>query len=208
MKKLIRVYDINWCYNYEDHTDMSKEVYDATFNAEPTEMIIDISDLGLNETDVEDIEDDISDYITGESGYFHEGFSWEWIEQSNNMKLELTKDETLMLKGLLNSNLEHARIMQELPDNNKPGLIQHMISCLESLVEKVDNLVEQLEYEDMALAPEEEETTTFFVQNPETGEKIHIVLRNADLLNQTQAEIHARIEKVMEHSGILKSYQQ
>jgi hypothetical protein len=126
------------------------------------------------------------------------------------MKLELTKDETLMLKGLLNSNLEHARIMQELPDNNKPGLIQHMISCLESLVEKVDNLVEQLEYEDMALAlaPEEEETTTFFVQNPETGEKIHIVLRNADLLNQTQAEIQARIEKVMEHSGILKSYQQ
>jgi hypothetical protein len=43
MKKQIRVYDIKWFYNYEDHMDdQTKEEYDKTFNAEPTEMIVDV----------------------------------------------------------------------------------------------------------------------------------------------------------------------
>lgn len=208
MKKLIRVYDINWYYNYEDHTEMSKEVYDATFNAEPTEMIIDISDLRLNESDVDGIEDDISDYITGESGYFHEGFSWEWIKQSNSVKLELTKDEALELCGLAQANLEQLGTMEEYPDIDTPGILQHAIANLESLLEKVDHLVEQLNSDDMALAPEEEVTTNFFVENPETSEKIHIVFSNADLINTIKEEIMASIDREMEYSSIAKSCQQ
>ena len=81
MKKQIRVYDISWFYNYKDHTDIPKEEYDATYNAEPTEMIIDVSDW--DEEDLQDdwIEDRISNYISDESGYYHEGFSYEWIKE-------------------------------------------------------------------------------------------------------------------------------
>jgi hypothetical protein len=78
--KQIRVYDIKWYYNYKDHTEQPKEEYDATFNSEPTEMIIDVSDLGPYETEVEGIEEDISNYISDESGYYHEGFNWEWVK--------------------------------------------------------------------------------------------------------------------------------
>lgn len=81
MKKQIRVYDIKWYYNHQDHTDQPKEEYDATFNAEPTEMIVDVTDWDFGEIvdDVDSIEDDISNYISDESGYYHEGFSYEWV---------------------------------------------------------------------------------------------------------------------------------
>ena len=84
MKKQIRVYDIKWFYNYEDHMDdQTKEEYDKTFNAEPTEMIIDVSDWDFGEIvdDVDSIEEDLSNYISDESGYYHEGFSYEWIKE-------------------------------------------------------------------------------------------------------------------------------
>ena len=87
MKKEIRVYDIKWFYNYEDHKDdQTKEEYDATFNAEPTEMIVDVTDWDFGEIvdDVDSVEDDLSDYISDESGYYHEGFKWEYVKQSNN----------------------------------------------------------------------------------------------------------------------------
>ncbi len=79
----IRVYDINWFYNYGDHSDyMTKKEYDKIFNEEPTEMIIDISDWGFDNPDVEEIEDALSEYISNESGYYHEGFSWEYLVES------------------------------------------------------------------------------------------------------------------------------
>ena len=83
MKKQIRVYDIKWFYNYEDHTDQPKEEYDATYNAEPTEMIIDVTDWDFGEIvdDVDSIEEDLSNYISDESGYYHEGFSYEWVKE-------------------------------------------------------------------------------------------------------------------------------
>ncbi|CAB5212497.1 hypothetical protein UFOVP187_23 [uncultured Caudovirales phage] len=86
MKKLIRVYDIKWFYNYEDHMDdQTKEEYDNTFNAEPTEMIVDVTDWDFGEIvdDVDSIEEDLSNYISGESGYYHEGFNWEYVKQIN-----------------------------------------------------------------------------------------------------------------------------
>ena len=88
MKKQIRVYDIKWFYNYEDHTDQPKEEYDATFNAEPTEMIVDVTDWDFGEIvdDVDSIEDDISNYISDESGYYHEGFSYEWVKEETKME--------------------------------------------------------------------------------------------------------------------------
>ena len=117
MVKLIRVYDIKWYYNYHDHTDQLKEEYDATYNAEPTEMIIDVSDW--DEEDLQDdcIEDRISDYISDESGYYHEGYSFEWVKEETiqgvitkpimivseeDMKeIKLTKSEVSSLKGAL-----------------------------------------------------------------------------------------------------------
>lgn len=85
MKKVIRVYDIKWHYNYEDHTDQPKEEYDATFNSEPTEMFIDVTDWDEKYLQDDWIEDELSDYISNVGGYFHEGFSYEWvkIEETN-----------------------------------------------------------------------------------------------------------------------------
>lgn len=88
MTNTIRVYDIQWYYNYEDHSDyLTKEEYDNEFNSEPTEMIVDVSPC---EDDGEDwcsneqnIEDCLSEYISNESGYYHEGYSWEWITKDN-----------------------------------------------------------------------------------------------------------------------------
>ena len=85
MKKQIRVYDIKWFYNYEDHKDdQTKEEYDATFNAEPTEMIIDTTDWDEKHLQEDWIEDSISDYISDESGYYHEGYSYEWVKEEIN----------------------------------------------------------------------------------------------------------------------------
>lgn len=76
----IKVYDIQWFYNYEEFLDeMTQEEYDEQFNSEPTEMIVDVTDWGVDENDIEEIEDYLSDYISDESGYYHEGFSWNWI---------------------------------------------------------------------------------------------------------------------------------
>jgi hypothetical protein len=84
--KQIRVYDIKWLYNYEDHTDQTKEDYDKTFNAEPTQMIVDVADWDFGEIvdDVDSIEEDLSNYISDESGYYNEGFKWEWVKQLAN----------------------------------------------------------------------------------------------------------------------------
>lgn len=118
MKKQIRVYDIKWYYNYQDHTDQPKEEYDSTFNAEPTEMIVDVTDwdfIGFD--DVDSIEKYLSNYISDESGYYHEGFKWEWVKEETiqgvitkpimivseeDMKeIKLTKSEISSLKGAL-----------------------------------------------------------------------------------------------------------
>ena len=111
MKKQIRVYDIKWFYNYEDHTDQPKEEYDATFNAEPTEMIVDVTDWDFGEIvdDVDSIEEDLSNYISDESGYYHEGFKWEWVKEET-IKGVITKpimivseeDMDIIKKYLLN----------------------------------------------------------------------------------------------------------
>jgi hypothetical protein len=107
MNKQIRVYDIKWFYNYEDHTDQPKEEYDATFDAEPTEMIIDVSDW--DEEDLQDdwIEDRISDYISDESGYYHEGYSYEWVKEET-IKGVITKP-----KSQLEDLIEHSKKMVE-----------------------------------------------------------------------------------------------
>jgi hypothetical protein len=82
MKK-IRVYDIEWFYNYEDHCDyMSQEDYDKTFNEEPTEIIVDVTDFDWNDQD--ELEEMLSNYISDCSGYYHEGFSWENLVESEN----------------------------------------------------------------------------------------------------------------------------
>ena len=85
MKKEIRVYDIKWYYNY-DPTDETypKEEYDINFNAAPTEMIIDITDWDFGEIvdDVDSIDEDLSNYISYESGYYHKGFKWEYVKQT------------------------------------------------------------------------------------------------------------------------------
>ena len=82
MKKQIRVYDIKWFYNYKDHMDdQTKEEYDKTYNAEPTEIIIDTTDWNEKHLQEDWIEDSISDYISDVSGYYHEGFSYEWIKE-------------------------------------------------------------------------------------------------------------------------------
>ena len=101
MEKLIRVYDIQWFYNYEDHTDIPKKEYDATFNAEPTEMIIDVSDW--DEEDLQDdwIEDRISDYISDESGYYHEGYSFEWV--ISNITLEEIEENNIHNLKIINN---------------------------------------------------------------------------------------------------------
>jgi hypothetical protein len=92
MKKAIKVYDIQWYYNYGDHSDyLTKEEYDKEYNSEPTEMIVDVSDWDLDETDVDEIEGYLSDYISNESGYYHEGYSWEWIEEEGECS-ELIED--------------------------------------------------------------------------------------------------------------------
>ena len=102
MEKSIRVYDINWFYNYEDHTDILKEEYDATFNAEPTEMIIDVSDWDQEDLQDDCIEDRISDYISDESGYYHEGYSFEWVKES--IKIELTPQEIKVIQKALKTD--------------------------------------------------------------------------------------------------------
>ena len=82
MNKAIRVYDIQWEWNYENHSHlMTREEYEKDFDLEPTEMIVDVSDWDLDETDVDEIEQSLSDYISDESGYYHEGYSWEWMEE-------------------------------------------------------------------------------------------------------------------------------
>lgn len=76
----IKVYDIQWEYNYQELLDeMTQEEYDEQFDSEPTEMIVDVTDWGVDEDDIEEIEDYLSDYISNESGFYHEGFSWNWI---------------------------------------------------------------------------------------------------------------------------------
>jgi hypothetical protein len=82
MKKQIRVYDIKWFYNYEDHMDdQTKEEYDKTFNAEPTEMIVDVSDWTKKDLREDWIEVNLSNYISDESGYYHKGFDYEWVKE-------------------------------------------------------------------------------------------------------------------------------
>ena len=103
MKKIIRVYDIKWYYNY-DPTDETypKEEYDINFNAAPTEMIIDITDWDFGEIvdDVDSIDEDLSNYISYESGYYHKGFKWEYVKQKiNNMK-QLTDNDRKLLCAL------------------------------------------------------------------------------------------------------------
>jgi hypothetical protein len=76
----IKVYDIQWHYNYEDHSDeLTQEEYDKQIDSEPTEMIIDVSDWDLDTDDIDHIEQCLSNYISDESGYYHDGYSWEWI---------------------------------------------------------------------------------------------------------------------------------
>jgi hypothetical protein len=76
----IKVYDIQWYYNYEDYSnEMTQKEYDEIFDNEPTEMIIDVSDWDMDHDDIDNIEENISNYISEESGYYHEGYSWNWI---------------------------------------------------------------------------------------------------------------------------------
>lgn len=116
MKKEIRVYDIKWYYNY-DPTDETypKEEYDINFNAEPTEMIVDVTDWDFGEIvdDVDSIDEDLSNYISGESGYYHKGFKWEYVKQKiNNMK-QLTDNDRKLLCAL--SDIEMVLDNVELP---------------------------------------------------------------------------------------------
>ena len=86
MTKQIKVYDIKWHYNYEDHIDdFAKKDYDRIFNSEPTEIIVDVSDWNIDNLDEQNIEYCLSEYISDESGYFHEGYNWEIININKNL---------------------------------------------------------------------------------------------------------------------------
>ena len=131
--KQIRVYDIKWFYNYEDHMDdQSKEEYDATFNAEPTEMIIDTTDWDEKHLQEDWIEDSISDYISDESGYYHEGYSYEWVKEEDN---ELTKlvDWAWSTKQLLEGILEDLNDGTLLREYNQDDLEFNIQSKLNSI---------------------------------------------------------------------------
>ena len=134
MKKLIRVYDINWFYNYEDHTDIPKEEYDATFNAEPTEMIIDVSDW--DEEDLQDdcIEDRISDYISDESGYYHEGYSFEWV--ISNITLEEIEE----------NNIHNLKIINKMEEKYYFKEFQKMLDGVQTLIEKDKTILQNKKF--------------------------------------------------------------
>ena len=99
MNKAIRVYDIEWHYNYEDHADyLTKEEYDKEFDSEPTEMIVDVSDWEFDEnddpTDIDNIQQCLTNYLEQEAGYYVEDYNWEWIdetEQIEQVMLEIEK---------------------------------------------------------------------------------------------------------------------
>jgi len=138
IKKQIRVYDIKWYYNYKDHTDQPKEEYDKTFNAEPTEMIIDVSDMGPYFTDVEGIEDDISNYISDESGYYHEGFSYEWVKEETKME-KFTEDELAVVNYTLKSLLSVVREeLKKIPDGGEVSDEVRTINTIKNLIYKIN----------------------------------------------------------------------
>jgi hypothetical protein len=62
--------------------DQTKEEYDKTFNDEPTEIIIDTTDWDEKHLQEDWIEDSISDYISDVSGYYHEGFNYELVQET------------------------------------------------------------------------------------------------------------------------------
>ena len=81
----IKVYDIKWYYNYKDHMDyMPKEEYDKEFNSVPIEMLIDVSDWEFDEnddpTDIDNIQQCLTNYLEQEAGYYVEDYNWEIIE--------------------------------------------------------------------------------------------------------------------------------
>lgn len=144
MKKQIRVYDIKWFYNYEDHTDQPKEEYDATFNAEPTEMIIDVSEWDFGEIvdDVDNIEEDLSNYISDESGYYHEGFSYEWvkeIKEINNME-KFTEDELTVINYTLKSLLKVVQEeLEKIPDGEEVSINDiRTLNTVKNLIYKIN----------------------------------------------------------------------
>ena len=138
MKKQIRVYDIKWYYNYQDHTDQPKEEYDATFNAEPTEMIIDVSEWDEKHLQDDWIEDSISDYISDESGYYHEGFSYEWVKEETKME-KFTEDELVVINYTLNLLLKVVQEeLQEIPDGGEVSDEIRTIVVVKNLLEKIN----------------------------------------------------------------------
>lgn len=141
MKKQIRVYDIKWFYNYEDHTDQPKEEYDATFNAEPTEMIVDVTDWDFGEIvdDVDSIEDDISNYISDESGYYHEGFSYEWVREETKME-KFTEDELSVINYTLKSLLKVVQEeLEKIPDGEEVSINDiRTLNTVKNLIYKIN----------------------------------------------------------------------
>lgn len=75
----ILIYDIELSYDYDEDLDITETDYEVLYNNTSSQMVVDDSDLGDWDNE-EELEELLSEYITDETGFLHEGFSWKFLE--------------------------------------------------------------------------------------------------------------------------------
>lgn len=71
----ILIYDIDFSYDYDEDMDITETDYEVLYFNTSSEMVVDDSDLGHWDNE-EELEELLSQYISDETGFLHQGFSW------------------------------------------------------------------------------------------------------------------------------------
>lgn len=121
----VRVYNIKWDTDGDDPKELGLS----------DEMIIDV-----NHDEDFDIDDEISDAISDESGYCHYGFDWELADDEEKINEDIllpkaTEDETFVAKKKLENDKEE--------DEESERISESMDALIKSILESADAKSEQ-----------------------------------------------------------------
>lgn len=71
----ILIYDIDFSYDYDEEMDITETDYEVLYSNTSSQMVVDDSDLEHWDNE-EELEELLSQYISDETGFLHQGFSW------------------------------------------------------------------------------------------------------------------------------------
>lgn len=75
----ILIYNIDFSYDYDEEMDITETEYEVLYSNTSSQMVVDDSDLEHWDNE-EELDELLSEYISDETGFLHEGFSWKFLE--------------------------------------------------------------------------------------------------------------------------------